>query len=236
VIDAVTLLEDDRTAIIGYSRERNMHLYATAATRNFDVAFLDAAGKIVECADFRRSSEAGVTATVPAMYALVLREGWLRDNSVKAGARAKLSASLSARQPEPLPAVKIGKHTVFVELARNHKERMRGLMHRPKLSPDDGMLFCYDYASDRSFWMHNCYTPLDIVFLKEDGSVINVVETPIWEDPLGRDGPRSESAEPAQYVLEVNFGWFRANGFLDESGAVNPGTRVEIPAGISGGP
>ena len=73
---------------------------------------------------------------------------------------------------------------------------------------------------------------LDIAFFADDGTLLNVNETPMYPDPRnpGNNYATSNSKGPARYVLEMNLGWFRKKGLVDASGHVAPGTKGEIPA------
>jgi hypothetical protein len=105
---------------------------------------------------------------------------------------------------------------VVVELARKPEERSLGLMHRRQLDADRGMLFLFDAPQQLSFWMRNTYIPLDMVFIREDMTVLGVVEN---AEPL-TDTPRSVPGL-SRYVLEVNAGFCRRHGVAE-------GTRVRF--------
>ena len=81
-----------------------------------------------------------------------------------------------------------------MELALTEEERQHGLMFRPRMSPNDGMLFAYSNEGSRSFWMANTMIPLDIAFFANDGTLLNVNETPMYPDPRN---PGSNYAPPA---------------------------------------
>lgn len=85
-----------------------------------------------------------------------------------------------------------------VELALTNKQRQQGLMYRKELAADKGMLFIFPAEKMRSFWMRNTYIPLDIIFLRADGSIVNIVENAEPET----DTPRPSSG-PAKAVLEI---------------------------------
>lgn len=64
-----------------------------------------------------------------------------------------------------------GERTIKVEITENDSERARGLMFRTQLADTAGMLFFYDRPQDISMWMKNTYIPLDMVFIRADGTV-----------------------------------------------------------------
>lgn len=97
--------------------------------------------------------------------------------------------------------------SVKVELATTPDERRLGLMHRQHLDADAGMLFLFDAPAPLSFWMRNTYIPLDMIFIKQDLTVLGVVEN---AEPL-TDTSRNVPGL-SQYVLEVNAGFARAHG------------------------
>lgn len=68
-----------------------------------------------------------------------------------------------------------GAHFFEVELALTPEARARGLMYRTELAPDKGMLFVFEDSVPRSFWMRNTYIPLDIIFIRLDGKILNIV-------------------------------------------------------------
>lgn len=91
-----------------------------------------------------------------------------------------------------------------VYLARDFDQHRRGLMFVRDMPETTGMLFIYEQADIRSIWMKNTYIPLDIVFAREDGSVINIVR-----DATPQTLNSHRSTEPARYVLELNGGTTR---------------------------
>jgi len=67
------------------------------------------------------------------------------------------------------------RHTFTVELAMTPDQAQRGLMWRDSLSADAGMLFVYDPARPASIWMENTQIPLDILYIRSDGSVAKII-------------------------------------------------------------
>jgi uncharacterized membrane protein (UPF0127 family) len=93
------------------------------------------------------------------------------------------------------------------EVADNPFERSEGLQHREDLDQGSGMLFIYEDAGQRNFIMPNMNFPLDIIFISEDGTVLNVEEA----EPEQPGTPREEyvrypSDGDAMYVVEINQG------------------------------
>lgn len=88
-----------------------------------------------------------------------------------------------------------------VYLALTDGQQRRGLMHVRNLPPRTGMLFVYGSEAPRSMWMKNTYLPLDILFIRADGTIASIATQ---TEPLSeRSIP---SGEPVRYVLELNAG------------------------------
>ena len=45
-------------------------------------------------------------------------------------------------------------------------------MFRQSLAGDRGMIFPYDPPQDVAFWMKNTLIPLDIIFIRADGTIV----------------------------------------------------------------
>ena len=112
-------------------------------------------------------------------------------------------------------------HPFTVEVARTSAEQARGLMFRESLAPDAGMLFPFPEPRPASFWMKNTLIPLDMIFVRADGTIarIAVNTTPLSLAPVG-------VGEPVAAVLEI------AGGRSVELG-IDEGDRVSWPGGPS---
>ena len=110
-----------------------------------------------------------------------------------------------------------GTHRFTVEVARTAEQQAQGLMNRQSLAPDRGMLFPRDPPGDASFWMKNTLIPLDIIFIRPDGTIARIAEStvPMSLDPV-------PSLEPVSAVLEI------AGGRAAELG-IKPGDKVSWP-------
>ena len=115
--------------------------------------------------------------------------------------------------------LRVGAVPVSVEIADNGDERAMGLMYRDHLPAEQGMLFVYDRAEPRSFWMKNTRIPLSIAFIDASGVIIQI------SDMMPMDTRSTPCEGAAQFALETNQGWFSQKG-------VKVGDRVEgLPAG-----
>src|SRR3546814_10965184 len=69
-------------------------------------------------------------------------------------------------------------HKFDVEVARTPEEQAKGLMFRKELPAKGGMLFPFDPPQVASFWMKNTVIPLDIIFIRPDGSIAFIADKP----------------------------------------------------------
>ncbi|MCH2110637.1 MAG: DUF192 domain-containing protein, partial [Polyangiaceae bacterium] len=103
-----------------------------------------------------------------------------------------------------------------VELALSNEHHRHGLMFRPELTDDQGMLFLFRNQEIRSFWMRNTCLALDMIFIDSQGVIVGIVE----EVPPMNEKSRSVPC-PANAVLEVPAGWSRRYG-------VRPGQQIQV--------
>ncbi|WP_428684303.1 DUF192 domain-containing protein [Sphingopyxis sp.] len=82
----------------------------------------------------------------------------------------------------PVTVTMAGKaHRFNVEVARSDAEQEQGLMFRTSLPRDGGMLFPFAKPKLASFWMKNTLIPLDMIFVRSDGSIDRIAENTIPE-------------------------------------------------------
>ena len=106
-------------------------------------------------------------------------------------------------------------HRFDVYLATAREEQIRGLMYVRRLAGLSGMLFVYTEPAMRSIWMKNTYISLDILFIREDGTISNIVAD---TEPLSLKS--ISSTEPVHYVLELNAG-VTAKLYIDNNSRVH---------------
>jgi hypothetical protein len=103
-----------------------------------------------------------------------------------------LLAPASAMRRDTLKLITAqGEHTIDVEITETPAEKAQGLMFRSKLAEKSGMLFFYEPAQEITMWMRNTYIPLDMVFIRADGTVhrIEVRTQPLSEAIIASRGP-----------------------------------------------
>ena len=143
---------------------------------------------------------------------------WLPPSASPFGTVAARADSKAPAGLEQLTIVTAtGRHVFMVEVMRTDAERSHGLMERRYLPADRGMLFDFKVVQPVSMWMHNTYLPLDMLFIRPDGTIARIED---HTEPLSdRIIP---SGEPVLAVLEVNAGTAASIG-------AKPGDRVENP-------
>lgn len=73
-----------------------------------------------------------------------------------------------------------GQHHVFdVEVARTQQQQITGLMYRTKVAPNGGMLFVWPTPITSQMWMEHTLVPLDMVFIKADGTIDSIAENTV---------------------------------------------------------
>jgi len=128
---------------------------------------------------------------------------------------ATSAAATPAVIPLKLPSGKVLQTEVMV----SDEDRQMGLMFRPSLPLDHGMLFIFEQPDFHGIWMKNCKFPIDILWLDEQGKVVHVAEKvpPCKAEPCAVYQPLQRAA----YVVELNAGQARK-----EKAVV--GSRVEF--------
>lgn len=130
------------------------------------------------------------------------------------------TASAAPMQAQHLATVPLeivgahGTHRFRVEVARTPAEQETGLMFRRRIAPDGGMIFPTPEPRDATFWMKNTLVPLDMVFIRADGTIARIaaMTTPLSTDLVA-------AGEPVTAVLELRGGRAAALG-------IAPGDRV----------
>ena len=106
-----------------------------------------------------------------------------------------------------------------IELADSAAKRSTGMMFRKTNDDDLGMLFVFPEKTERErrFWMKNTFIPLDIIFIRKDGTISHIAKNakPHDETPIPSNGP-------VYAVLEIN-------GNLTDEYEIKVGDTVHHP-------
>lgn len=129
------------------------------------------------------------------------------------------STEQSAGQRLPITAqATIANRVIQLEVAQTPQQQATGLMYRPSLASDRGMLFPFQQPRFASFWMKNVVIPLDMVFLYQ-GKVVAIENSapPCATEPCPTYGPPA----PVDQVIELR------GGLASELG-LKVGDRIKI--------
>lgn len=113
------------------------------------------------------------------------------------------------------------RHEFVVEIADDDATRARGLMFRRELAPNAGMLFDYMRERPAAFWMRNTLIPLDLIFIRESGEIVQV-----HANAIPHDETSIRSIVDVRFILEI------PGGRAEELG-IEPGDRLEHPRVVS---
>lgn len=99
------------------------------------------------------------------------------------------------------------KHVFNIEIADTHDKQQKGLMYRENIADDYGMLFVYTRVQETSMWMKNTPSPLDMLFIDNDGKILRIAEN---AKPF--DERAISSHFPVRATLEIKGGQVAARG------------------------
>jgi uncharacterized membrane protein (UPF0127 family) len=135
---------------------------------------------------------------------------------------AQVQPEITQAQPElakkPL-TIRTAKRAIRfdVEMAVTDGQQEAGLMWRKSVPPFGGMIFPRKPPSQAVFWMHNTIIPLDMVFIRANGTIARIITAPKLSDNT------DDSVEPVAAVLELGAGRAKALG-------IKAGDKVSGPA------
>ncbi len=108
------------------------------------------------------------------------------------------------------------RHDFTVEMALSLAQQEVGLMFRPTVPADGGMLFDWGAPRVSNMWMRNTVSPLDMVFINADGTIRR-----IEEDTVPESLAVIPSGGPVRATLELAAGTAKRLG-------LRPGDKVEV--------
>ncbi len=131
-----------------------------------------------------------------------------------------LGARALAQEPariEPLTITTGASAAMFsAEVADTDELRERGLMFRHRLPENQAMLFDFGEPRPVSMWMKNTYIPLDMVFVRSDGTIAAIVENAVPKS-LETIGVQ----EPVRGVIELAAGTVKRLGITQQDKVYN---------------
>jgi uncharacterized protein len=114
-------------------------------------------------------------------------------------------AQVESIEPAKLEPVSIiteqSAHLFTAEIADTPELRSRGLMFRHKLPDDRAMVFDFESPRPAAMWMKNTYISLDMLFVREDGTIAAIAEN---TEPLSLQ--TISVNEPVKGVVELAAG------------------------------
>jgi uncharacterized protein len=105
-----------------------------------------------------------------------------------------------------LVSLKLGAHSINVQLADTPEKRAQGLMFQQ--SADPGMLLVYSEPTPISLWMANTAMALDVAYIGPDWTIVQLVQL----QPYDKTPVPSPGAVIA--ALEMPRGWFASHGVV----------------------
>jgi uncharacterized protein len=144
-------------------------------------------------------------AAIAALCAVVMACTLPATSDAKVGGCA--AGAEQALSPDGLKQVTLcitsgGKTRIFTaEVAGTSMEQAKGMMFRTGLADNKGMIFPFREPKVASFWMKNTVIPLDIIFIRANGTIESIAENtiPYSTSPV-------EAGEPVTAVLELRGG------------------------------
>ncbi len=145
----------------------------------------------------------------------------LRVPTAQATVTARTAILPTAGTPFTPATAVINGHELKLEVAATEAQRQRGLMARTSIPDDYAMLFVYERDNAWTFWMKDTVIPLDIVWVRAGGAVVDIqTMAPEARDARGDYRVYTPSG-PARLVLEMNAGLARTYD-------IKPGTQVDF--------
>jgi hypothetical protein len=119
-----------------------------------------------------------------------------------AGVRAQDGPQPVLRKERLVIATGRGKqHAFMVEMALTPTEQSVGLMFRPSVPVDGGMLFDWGRSRVSQMWMRNTIVSLDMLFIAQDGQIRTIAERTVPQSLAVID-----SRVPVRATLELRGG------------------------------
>jgi uncharacterized membrane protein (UPF0127 family) len=127
-----------------------------------------------------------------------------------AAAVLALPSPRAAARPAVIPLTLPSGKVLQTEVMVKPEDLQMGLMYRPSLPLDHGMLFLFGEPDFHTIWMANCKFPIDILWLDESHKIVSLSERvpPCTEKDTARC-PIYTPMQRGSFVVELNAGQAR---------------------------
>ncbi len=131
-----------------------------------------------------------------------------------AGPPASPGLSRPSETKPPREIVELGGETFRLEYAVDDRTREKGLSGRTKIAFDGGMIFVFREPKQAFFWMKNCLTDMDLIYVNDRGRIVGMHRMKREAPRLPRESMRAYEARlkrypsrvPVRFVLEFRKG------------------------------
>lgn len=87
-----------------------------------------------------------------------------------------VASARAGERPAVIPLTLPSGKVLQTEVMIKDEDRAMGLMFRPSLPLDHGMLFLFERPDFHGIWMKNCKFPIDILWLDADHKIVHLAE------------------------------------------------------------
>lgn len=105
--------------------------------------------------------------------------------------------------PYETTEIKMGNTAYTLEVAKSIAQLQKGLSKRTNLCSTCGMIFVFNYNAVQTFWMKDTLIPLDMIWVKDDGTIVSIQTASVEENP-SKPQKVYQNSEPAKFVIELN--------------------------------
>lgn len=127
---------------------------------------------------------------------------------------------LSQAQPKlPTVRLRLGAHEMDAEVCRTIPQIATGLMYRPGIGPEEGMLFLFAQPHQPAFYMKNVGFDIDVAYIGPDGVILEIVRLKAQDVT-----PVPSKSDQVQFVLETAPDYFPKH-------QLGPGTLIMTTRG-----
>ncbi|MDR9499879.1 MAG: DUF192 domain-containing protein [Hydrogenovibrio sp.] len=109
--------------------------------------------------------------------------------------------------------------TLRLKALITESEKAKGLMFEPSVPQNGGVLLVYDQEAERSIWMKNMKTPIDVIFLDAKGQITRLISR---LEPCRKMPCRNFNAKKTKYIVET------VPGFIKKHNLTQNKTKAKI--------